>query len=188
MPQIPTRSLLRPLAILPLILFALVACDPSQPPQPPQPAQPPAATLHHDLERANELSANRSELQIQAYMRRKSMDSLQSNGQGLYYRISGQPIGQQAAEGVRVAIAYTATLLDDTPCASADTIAPFEFVLGKRDAPMGLEEVVERMAPGQQAIAIIPPHLAYGLMGDRKNIPQNAAIVYRITWLRYPLQ
>ncbi|PIE84816.1 MAG: hypothetical protein CSA07_00275 [Bacteroidia bacterium] len=167
-----------------LLLLALAACDTPRPPS----GQQPTSTVRHDLERANELSANRSELQIQSYMRRKSMDSLQSNGQGLYYRIYGRPVGQQAQEGVKVAIAYTATLLDDTPCASADTIQPLEFVLGKRDAPMGLEEVIGRMAPGQQALAIVPPHLAYGLMGDGKKIPENAAVVYRITWLRYPLQ
>lgn len=144
-------------------------------------------TVEERLERANELSANRSELQIQGYMRRMGLDSLQSNGQGMYYRIVGKPIGQRAAEGVTVAIAYHATLLDGTACGQADTITPLEFTIGQRAVPVGLEELVRRMAPGQTGLGIVPPHLAYGLLGDRDCVPPNSCIVYRVEWLRYPL-
>ncbi len=76
-------------------------------------------SVARELERANELSANKSELQIQGYMRRMGYDSLESNGQGMYFRIEGTPIGQRADEGVKVAIAYRAELLDGTLCREA---------------------------------------------------------------------
>lgn len=140
------------------------------------------------FERANQLSASRSQMQIEGYVRRMQLDSLTVDGFGIHYRVWGNPLGPHPREQVRVAIAYSAELLNGDYCHGADSIAPLEFTLGGRDQPAGLETLIMRIAPGQQALGIVPAHLAYGLAGDGENVPSNACLVYRIFWLRYPEQ
>lgn len=161
---------------------ALVGCGS---PDLPQPEQNAGRTLEEGFERANQLTASHSQLQIDAYIRRMGLEGLTQDQQGLVYRIEGKPLGPRPVEGVSIALAYSAELLDGTPCGSADTINPAEFVLGHRDQAAGLEEVVRQMAPGQTALAIVPPHMGYGLVGDGKLIPPHAAVVYHIHWMRY---
>ena len=148
-----------------------------------------APGLERELERANQLAASRSELQIEGYIRRHGLPDMQRNGQGMSYKVWGTPIGQPAKNGVQVAVAYQLELLDGTTCGQADTLAPLEFTLGRRDQPAGLEELIQHMAPGQQGLAIVPPHLGYGLVGDKEaGVPPHACLVYRVYWLRYPKQ
>jgi FKBP-type peptidyl-prolyl cis-trans isomerase len=40
------------------------------------------------------------------------------------------------------------------------------------------------MKPGQKGKFILPPHLAYGLLGDEKMIPSRSIIVYDIEMLK----
>jgi peptidyl-prolyl cis-trans isomerase len=140
------------------------------------------------FEHANKLSAAHNELQIEGYVRRNGLDSMLTDGRGIHYKVWGKALGPLPKEGIQVAIAYTAELLDGTRCDEADTIAPLEIILGKRKQTVGLEELLLHVAPGQEAIGIVPPHLAYGIAGRGNEIPPHASIVYHITWLRYPKQ
>lgn len=140
------------------------------------------------FEHANKLSAAHNELQIEGYIRRNGLDSMRTDGRGMYYKVWGQPLGPLPKEGIQVAIAYTAELLDGTRCDEADTIAPLEIILGKRKQTVGLEELLLHIAPGQEAIGIVPPHMAYGIVGRGNAIPPHAVLVYHVTWLRYPKQ
>ena len=140
------------------------------------------------FEHANKLSAAHNELQIEGYVRRNGLDSMLTDGRGIHYKVWGEALGPLPKEGIQVAIAYTAELLDGTRCDEADTIAPLEIILGKRKQTVGLEELLLHVAPGQEAIGIVPPHLAYGIAGRGNEIPPHASIVYHITWLRYPKQ
>lgn len=48
----------------------------------------------------------------------------------------------------------------------------------------GLNEGLRMLKPGSEAIFIIPPFLAYGLIGDGKMIPSRAVIVYNVSILQ----
>jgi FKBP-type peptidyl-prolyl cis-trans isomerase FkpA len=48
----------------------------------------------------------------------------------------------------------------------------------------GLNEGLRILKPGAEAIFILPPFLAYGLLGDGKMIPSRSVIVYNIKILR----
>ncbi len=50
------------------------------------------------------------------------------------------------------------------------------------NAETGKHEV-EMMREGEKARFIIPPHLAYGLLGDEKQIPARSIIVYEVELL-----
>lgn len=173
------------LAVVALVLLGLTACL-SRNDVPPTPEQTP--DKKQIFEHANKLSAAHNELQIEGYIRRNGLDSMQIDGRGMYYKVWGTPIGPRPKEGIQVAIAYTAEMLDGTPCDRADTVAPLEIILGKRKQTVGLEELLLHVAPGQEAIGIVPPHLAYGVAGRGNEIPPNTSIVYHITWLRYTKQ
>ena len=137
---------------------------------------------------ANKLSAAHTELQIEGYIRRNGLDSMQNDGRGMYYKVWGKAIGPLPKTGIQVAIGYRAELLDGTPCGAADSVSPLEIILGKRKQTAGLEDLLLHIAPGQSAIGIVPPHLAYGITGRGNEIPPHAVLVYHITWLRYTKQ
>ena len=170
------------------VLFLFSASCLTRSDVPPEPPKRTNAALKKVFERANKLDVAHDDMQIQGYMRRNALDSMLHDGRGMYYKVWGKPLGPLPREGVHVAIAYRTELLDGTLCESSDTISPLELIVGKRAATIGLDELLLHVAPGQEAIAIVPPHLAYGIPGKGNKIPSQATIVYRITWLRYPKQ
>ena len=58
---------------------------------------------------------------------------------------------------------------------------PKELILGRSEMEAGLNEGLRLLKPGSEAIFIIPPFLAYGLIGDRKLIPPRAVLVYSVS-------
>ena len=63
-------------------------------------------------------------------------------------------------------------------------LVPKELILGRSVMEPGLNEGLRLLKPGAEAIFIIPPYLAYGLIGDRKMIPSRAVIVYNVNILQ----
>jgi FKBP-type peptidyl-prolyl cis-trans isomerase len=79
---------------------------------------------------------------------------------------------------------YECSLLDGTRCYSSNDLGPKEVVLGHSEMEQGMNEGLRLLKPGAEAIFIIPPFLAYGLVGDRKMIPSRAVIVYNVNILQ----
>lgn len=102
---------------------------------------------------------------------------------GLFYEIYEQTEGKSAELGMIISINYSLSLLDGTLCYSSEKDGPKEFQLGKSQEISGLEQGVEMMRVGEKARLIIPPHLAYGLLGDEERIPARSIIVYEIELL-----
>lgn len=140
------------------------------------------------FEHANKLSTAHNELQIEGYIRRNGLDSILTDGRGMYYKVWGSALGAHPRDGVHVVVAYTLELLDGTLCERTDTINPLELTIGKRKQTVGFEELLLHLAPGQQAIGIVPPHLGYGIVGKGDVIPPHSVLVYKVTWMRYPKQ
>ena len=55
-----------------------------------------------------------------------------------------------------------------------------KFVVGDGSVESGLDEAVAYLHKGDVAKVIIPFHLAYGLHGDDRDIPEYATLVYTI--------
>ena len=75
---------------------------------------------------------------------------------------------------------YECSLLDGTRCYSSKELGPKELILGKSEIEAGLNEGLRLLKPGAEAIFIIPPFLAFGLIGDGKLIPPRAVMVYNV--------
>jgi FKBP-type peptidyl-prolyl cis-trans isomerase len=58
------------------------------------------------------------------------------------------------------------------------------FEVGKGGIENGLEEAILQLHLGDQAVIILPSHLAFGLLGDQKKIPQRATVIYEIDFIK----
>jgi FKBP-type peptidyl-prolyl cis-trans isomerase FkpA len=119
---------------------------------------------------------------IKNYIERKSL-SMKESPTGLWYQIIKEGNGKNLAENDKVSMEYECSLLDGTKCYSSKDLGPKELVLGKSEMEPGLNEGLRLLKPGAEAIFILPPFLAYGLIGDRKKIPSRAVIVYNVNIL-----
>ncbi len=116
---------------------------------------------------------------IQSYFERKGLIMKESQT-GLWYCIIKDGEGEFFKENDRIQYEYECSLLDGTKCYSSRELGAKEIKLGKSELPAGLNEGFKLLKPGAEAILILPPFLAYGLIGDGKKIPPRATVVYKI--------
>jgi FKBP-type peptidyl-prolyl cis-trans isomerase len=120
---------------------------------------------------------------IKNYIERKSLN-MNESPTGLWYQIINEGNGKLFTDNDRVVMNYDCSLLDGTKCYSSKDLGPKEVIIGRGEIEPGLTEGLRLLKPGAQAIFIIPPFLAYGLIGDRKMIPSRAVIVYNVNILQ----
>lgn len=118
---------------------------------------------------------------IEGYIKRYRLDGIKESGTGLFYLVWGESEGDSIKVGNFVEYNYKVTLLDGTLCYKSDK--PKKFKVGIGGVESGLEQAVLLMKKGQKGKFILPPHLAYGLIGDADKIPSRAIIVYDIEML-----
>ena len=80
----------------------------------------------------------------------------------------------------RVTYSFKSTLLDGTSCYEATEQSPKVITIGKGGVESGVEQGLQLMRMGTEAILVIPPHLAHGNFGDRDKIPGNRVIIYHV--------
>lgn len=116
---------------------------------------------------------------IQSYSERKGM-VMNESPTGFWYYIEKEGSGPFFKDFDRIIFEYECSLLDGTQCYSSKELGPKEIILGRSEIPAGLNEGLKLMKSGGVAIFIIPPFMAYGLIGDGKKIPPRATVVYNI--------
>jgi FKBP-type peptidyl-prolyl cis-trans isomerase len=116
---------------------------------------------------------------IQSYSERKGI-ALKESATGLWYNIEKEGDGVFFKDNDRIRFEYDCSLLDGTRCYSSKELGPKEIIMGRSGLPSGLDEGLKLLKPGGAAIFIIPPFLAYGLIGDGKKIPPRATLVYNV--------
>lgn len=113
------------------------------------------------------------------YAERKGL-GLTETSTGLWYQIIAEGSGSYIGDNDPVRFEYECSLLDGTPAYSSDESGPKEIVMGKSPVEAGLDEGLRLLKPGAEALFIIPPYLAHGLLGDRNKIPPRSVVVYHI--------
>jgi len=106
------------------------------------------------------------------------------NKSGLWFSVTKSGKGEKITENQTATINYKIELLDGTLCYSSDKDGSMTFKVGKAQVATGLQQGVLKMRKGDKAIFIIPPHLAYGLVGDDNKIPGRATLVYTVELLK----
>jgi FKBP-type peptidyl-prolyl cis-trans isomerase len=93
--------------------------------------------------------------------------------------------GDEATDGKKVTMHYTATLADGTKFdSSLDRDTPFSFTLGSGLVIAGWDIGVKGMKVGGVRKLVIPPHLAYGSRSVASVIPPNATLIFEIELLK----
>jgi FKBP-type peptidyl-prolyl cis-trans isomerase FkpA len=120
---------------------------------------------------------------IQNFIERKKL-TMKESSTGLWYFIKEEGEGKYINDNDKVSIQYVCSLLDGTECYNSHKTGPKEYILGKSEIESGLYEGLRLLKPGGEAVFILPPFLAWGLVGDGKAIPSRAVLVYEIKVLK----
>jgi len=128
---------------------------------------------------ANRYMVNTETKEINNYINRHKLNVIET-GSGLKYQIYKQGSGEKAAKGKIALLNYKVKLITGDVIYSSDENGPKEFMIGYGDVESGLEEAILNMRVGDEAIIIIPSHLAFGLLGDNNKIPQRSTVIYEI--------
>lgn len=99
---------------------------------------------------------------------------------GLWYKIYHTGKGDSAKAGKVANLNYKITLLNGKQCYSSDSLGPKSFLISQGGVEKGLEIGILLMREGDKAKFILPPGLAWGLIGDEKKIPPRSIIVYDV--------
>ncbi len=116
---------------------------------------------------------------IKEYIEENNLD-MKETKTGLWYRIDEEGTGAMVTKGDVVEISYLISLLDGTLCYSSDSLGNKKFKVGQGGVETGLEEGILLLKKGSKATFIMPPHRAYGLVGDDDKIPGRKSIVYNV--------
>jgi FKBP-type peptidyl-prolyl cis-trans isomerase FkpA len=117
---------------------------------------------------------------IQSYIERKELKMTESPT-GLWYLIKNEGNGEYFKDNDKINVNYECGLLDGTVCYSSDELGFKQVILGKTDIEPGLNEGFRLLKPGGEALFILPPFLAFGLVGDGKKIPPRTIIIYSVS-------
>ena len=118
---------------------------------------------------------------IESYIERKGL-TMTETSTGLWYTIVKEGTGNFLKDGDIIRYEYDCILLDGTNLYNSQE----QIQIGRSELPIGLYEGLQLLKKGGEAIFILPPFLAYGLIGDGKKIPPRATLVYTIRVLESP--
>jgi FKBP-type peptidyl-prolyl cis-trans isomerase FkpA len=161
-----------------LILFSLVSCKEKQ-----GKSVVNSRPGKNEMADLNKYLVQKDRERIKNYIERKNL-KMNESPTGLWYEIINEGNGKTFTDNDKVEMNYECSLLDGTKCYSSSDLGPKKIIVGKTDIEAGLNEGLRLLRPGAQAIFIIPPFLAFGLIGDRKMIPSRAVIVYNVNILQ----
>ncbi|HRY32305.1 MAG TPA: FKBP-type peptidyl-prolyl cis-trans isomerase [Bacteroidales bacterium] len=141
--------------------------------------------LKEALLKANQALSDSEEKRIQAFLDRYRWP-VKKTASGLYYYIyASVDEPERPVSGSTITAAYRVQLLNGQVLYDSEKDGLLRITLGKGEAITGLEEGIFLLGKGEKAKFIIPSHLAFGLLGDQKKIPQRASLVYDVSLVSF---
>lgn len=135
------------------------------------------------LVKVNQILVDRDSEKIALYCNRYNLN-LKTSKSGLWYKIYSFGKGDSAKTGKIANLNYKISLLDGRVCYSSDSLGPKSFKIGQGGVETGLEIGILKMREGDKAKFIMPPNLAWGLIGDEKKIPSRSIIIYDVELIK----
>ena len=156
-------------------ILHLCACDP------PVQEQKESGTneLSEQFIKVNQYMQQRHQDHISAFLERVGWPAEMSPS-GLWIVVEKPGEGRRIRENMRVSYTFQSSLLDGTPCYQASFENPKQITIGTGGVESGVEQGLQNLSDGAEAIFLIPPHLAHGNFGDRVKIPGNSVLIYRL--------
>ena len=119
----------------------------------------------------------REQMQIKLFLDHQKSLKMNLTNSGLRYMIYKNGVGKELAKNGQLAtIKIKMSLLDGTICYETIDNEYEYFGIEKSEKEFGIHELVKYMKVGDKAKAILPSHLAHGLLGDRENIPPQSIL------------
>ena len=119
----------------------------------------------------------REQMQIKLFLDHQKSLKMKLTNSGLRYMIYKNGVGEELAKNGQLAtIKIKMSLLDGTICYETIDNEYEYFGIEKSEKEFGIHELVKYMKVGDKAKAILPSHLAHGLLGDRQNIPPQSIL------------
>ncbi len=119
------------------------------------------------------------EVKIEQYIDSSNIN-FQRTGSGLAYGVLQKGSGINPKLGNEVRIKYNVRFLNGDTIIGYENIQNLSFYIEKSDVETGLHEALQLMKVGEKAEFIFPPHLAFGISGNRKGIPPQSTLIYNI--------
>jgi FKBP-type peptidyl-prolyl cis-trans isomerase FkpA len=162
--------------VIPAFLFIFTSCS-----REPEPVH---STHHFTMMDDTLLKYNKGimmteDREIDDFVRRYQWNMTKTQT-GLRFMIYQHGNGKSAVKGKVATLKFTVKLLNGDPCYSSAADGQKVFVIGHGGVESGLEEGILLLKVGDHAKFILPSHLAFGLLGDQRKIPQNASLVYDV--------
>ena len=129
---------------------------------------------------ANKYLVKKNQQNIVNFVHRREWNMTETST-GLWYMIYKHGSGAKAIKGNTITLSYSISLLDGSLCYSSDSLGLKTFRIGSGHVESGLEEAVLLLHMGDKARLIMPPYLAFGLLGDNNKIPPRSTIMYDLS-------
>ena len=160
-----------------LVLPVWLSCANNEPRAAVTPVHTPEVAV---MEEVNKQLTEKDRDIMEAFVRRKGW-AMQQYPDGYYAMILKEGKGLAVKDGSQVECRCTVHLLNGTLCYAQQHR---QFVVGRTDEIMGLHKALLHLKKGTEARFIFPPHLAYGLPGDRDKIPARAILLFEVELLQ----
>ncbi len=161
-----------------ILLVALplwCSCSAGEPREPVKPDS--SISMEADaLSSVNKQLIEREKERIEAMILQKDW-KMNSHPDGYYSMIISEGKGKMITENASVELLCKVELLDGTVCYDHQKRS---FIVNKTTEIAGLHQGVINMRQGAKVRFIFPPHLAYGLLGDRNAIPPRASLIFDV--------
>ncbi|MGC9472420.1 MAG: FKBP-type peptidyl-prolyl cis-trans isomerase [Bacteroidales bacterium] len=131
------------------------------------------------MEKVNEFLVTKDQEVISNFIGRMGW-KMERTETGLWYMIMEKGDGPAVAPEKTVVYDYRISLLDGTLCYSSEEDGTKTIRTGYSGEGAGLEEGILMLREGSHARFIMPPHLAFGMVGDGNRIPARATLVYEV--------
>jgi FKBP-type peptidyl-prolyl cis-trans isomerase len=160
-----------------LLLPVWLACAGNEPRKAVPSVQPaPEMTA---MEAVNKQLAEKDRDIMEAFVKRKEWN-MQYYPDGYYAMILKAGKGPEVKDGAHIECSCTVRLLNGTLCYAQQQR---KFTVGRTEEIVGLHKALLQLKEGTEARFIFPPHLAYGLPGDRDKIPARAILLFEVKLL-----
>lgn len=131
---------------------------------------------------SHKLFVEKSTKAINQYVNQSDYEFI-TTGTGLRYAIISTGVGVRPVKGNEVKIEYIIEFLDGEKVLNYEKPKTISFYIEQSSVESGLHEALQLMKLGEKASFIFPPHLAFGMSGDRQGIPPQSTLLYTIELL-----
>jgi FKBP-type peptidyl-prolyl cis-trans isomerase len=130
--------------------------------------------------KANQMVIQKENDEMDYYAKTHHMNFVRTASGIRYFVYKPAEKGDSIRDNMEITMDYKVSLLNGTECYSSQKDGKKTFIVGHEDIESGIHKGVQYLKKGDQAVLLIPSHLAHGLLGDMNKIPPQTPIIYDV--------